>query len=121
MAETPLTPAQIKQAEINSQHHNYIMRVLKGVDELANVVTDGNLDETISARVGRLAPHNELAKIVLAPLDLIEKNHGEKAEAGNLADAEKVESVEKNALGVEMSQHIENDNAFMASIKKPAQ
>lgn len=98
MTETPLTPEQIQQAEVNSQHHNYIMRVLKGVDELLNVVSDGNLSETISARVGRLASTNELAKLVLYPLDLIQRNHGEKAEAGNLADAKKIEGVEEQYL-----------------------
>ena len=100
MSETPLTPQQIKQAEVNALHHDYVYRVLKGVDELTNVVADGSLDETISARVGRLAAKgNELAKLVLAPLDLIQKNHGELAEAGNLADAQKVEGIEKESLG----------------------
>jgi hypothetical protein len=98
MTETSLTPQQVATAEVNALHHSYLVRVLKGVDELANVVADGNLDETISARVGRLAPTNELAKLVLAPLDLIQANHGEKAEVGNLADAQKVEGVEEKAI-----------------------
>lgn len=33
----------------------YLVRVLIGLDEFANVIFDGNLDETISARSGRAA------------------------------------------------------------------
>lgn len=100
MSETPLTPEQVKQAEVRALHHNYLYRVLKGVDELGNVLADGSLDETISARVGRLAAQgNELAKLVLFPLDLIQRNHGELAEVGNLADAQKVEGIEQESLG----------------------
>ncbi len=99
MSETPLTPEQVQQAETNALHHSYVMRVLKGADELANDLAGGNLDETMSARIGRLAAAgNEFAKLLENALDLVQPQHCEKAEAGNLADAQKIEGIEQQAL-----------------------
>jgi hypothetical protein len=100
MGETPLTPAQVLQAQINAAHHNYVQRILTGVDDLGNVLSGGNLDETISARVGRLAAQgNELARFIRFGLDLIQRNHCELAEAGDLARAKAIEQVEQESLG----------------------
>jgi len=99
-SNAPLTSEQIKQAELNATHHSYLARVLVGFDEWINVDTGGTLDETISARAQRLSDAgNEFAKLLTHGLDLLQKQHGRKAEAGQLAQAEAVEQVEKKALG----------------------
>ncbi len=99
MSETPLTPEQVHAAEVNALHHNYLQRILTGVDDLDNVLADGNLDETISARVGRLAAQgNELARFVRFGLDLIQRNHCELAQAGDEARAKAVEQTEEPYL-----------------------
>jgi len=60
---TSLSPEQVAQAKINASHHNYLQRVATGFDDFMNVATDGNLDETISARAERFAAKgNEFAQ-----------------------------------------------------------
>jgi hypothetical protein len=96
---SPLTQEQIAHAELQATHHRYFARVLVGLDEFMNVAADGNLDETISARSQRLADSgNEFAKLLTHGLDLIQPQHGRKAEAGQLAQAEVVEKIEEKAL-----------------------
>lgn len=99
-----LTSDEIAAAEVKATHHSYVARVLVGVDEWLNVATGGSLDETISARAQRLSDSgNEFAKLLTHGLDLIQKQHGRKAEAGQLAQAEAVEKTEEKALGMDNS------------------
>lgn len=109
MNDTPLTPEQEKQAEANAAKDGYLHRDAVALDDAVNVLADGNLDETISARVRRVSDAHKgwswnpgvwLAKGLNAGLNLIQKNHGAKAEAGDLQRAKKIEEIEKKSLGV---------------------
>jgi hypothetical protein len=100
--DSPLTPEQIAKAELSATHHSYFARVLVGLDEFMNVTADGKLDETISARAQRLSDQgNEFAKLLTHGLDLLQPQHGRKAEAGQLAQAQEIEGTEKKALGID--------------------
>jgi hypothetical protein len=97
---TPLTPEQIAQAQVNASHHYYLQRVLTGMDDFVNVLADGNLDETISARAQRYAAKgNEFAKLLNWGLGEIQKKHGLLANAGDLERAQEEEARAKAALG----------------------
>jgi len=104
-----LTPAQIEQAERNAARESYPHRVLVALDQDVNVDTGGLPDETISARVRRISdahpgwswnPGVWLAKALNAGLNMIQKNHGQRAQAGDLERAEAVERTEEKALGL---------------------
>lgn len=89
MAAQPLTDAQIAQAQLNAAHHNYLERVMTGVDDFLNSATGGPLDDTISARAARAAAKgNEFAKLLNWGLGEIQKNHGPLANAGDLERAQ---------------------------------
>lgn len=78
---------------------NYLYKLLVGIDMLGNVVTGGNLDETISARSQRAAQRGDLwGEFMVKWLDWLQKNHGVLAEQGDLKRAETVESIEEKAL-----------------------
>lgn len=109
MSDEPLTSAQVKQAEANASKDGYLHRDLVALDQDVNVDTGGLPDETISSRVRRISdahpgwgwnPGVWLAKALNAGLNLIQANHGAKAEAGDLQRAEKVAETESQALGV---------------------
>jgi hypothetical protein len=96
----PLTPEQIAAAELKASHEGYLHKVLVGLDQFLNTAAGGNPDETISSRSQRLSDQgNEFAKLLTYGLDLIQKDHGRKAEAGDLERTEKVEAIEKETLG----------------------
>jgi len=100
MPDTPLTPEQIAQAEEKASHEAYLHRVLVALDQFGNVLADGNPDETISARSQRLADNgNRFGKFMCWWLDKIQADHGQKAQAGDIARAETVEGIEKESLG----------------------
>jgi hypothetical protein len=73
---------------------------LVSLDQLCNVVFFHGLpDETMSAHFQRMADAgNILGKAMCAWLDVIQKRHGQKAQAGDLARAQKVESTELQYL-----------------------
>ena len=84
-----LTEAQIAQAKLNAAHHRYFQRVLTGLDDFLNVVTDGSLDDTISARAARAAAEgNEFAKLLNWGLGKLQPEHGALANAGDLERAQ---------------------------------
>lgn len=100
MSETPLTPSQIVKQEERAGKEGYLHRTLVALDQFANVVSGGNPDETISARSARAAARGgAIGKFMCWWLDKIQPNHGEKAEAGDLERATKVEQIESKALG----------------------
>lgn len=108
MADTPLTPEQVAQAQANASKDGYLHRDLVALDQDINVDAGGLPDETISSRVRRISdahpkwglnPAVWLAEALNAGLNLIQADHGAKAEAGDLQRAQAVEETEKKALG----------------------
>src|SRR5260370_28578655 len=98
MSETPLTPEQIVENEARAAKEGYVKRVLISLDQFANVITGGKPGETVSARSGRAAARGaKFGKFMVWWLDKFQKNHGEKAEAGDLARAKSVEDAETKA------------------------
>lgn len=94
-----LTPEQIKKAESNAAKEGYLHRALVGLDQFINVITGGLPDETISARSQRAANKgNPFGKFMSWWLGKIQKNHGEKAQAGDEARADKIEDIETKSL-----------------------
>lgn len=108
MAEK-LSPAQIQQAETDAAAEGFLHRVAVAADQDLNVDTGGLPDETISSRVRRIGdahprwgwnPGVWLAKALNAGLNLIQRNHGQHAQAGDLERALKVAETEQSALGL---------------------
>lgn len=82
-----------------SKLRKYIHNVLVGADQEANIVLGGTPDETISSRSQRAADRGNFAgKAMTKFLHLFQKNHGVRAEQGDLRRAEEVEKLEKDAL-----------------------
>ncbi|MGA9883573.1 MAG: hypothetical protein WBQ34_07635 [Candidatus Acidiferrales bacterium] len=105
-----LTPAQIRHAEKNAAGESFAHKALVGLDQDVNVDTGGLPDETISSRVRRISdahprwgwnPGVWLAKALNAGLNVIQSDHGQRAQAGDLERALKVATTEEKALGVE--------------------
>lgn len=94
---TPLTPEQVKKQEAQAAAESYLHRDVVAIDQTANVILlKGQPDETISSHAARAATEgkwwgNTLSKF----LNLFQKDHGAKAQAGDLERAENVEKIEK--------------------------
>lgn len=98
-SNSPLTPQQIATAELRAAHESYFHKVLVGFDQFMNTATGGNPDETISSRAQRAADSgNEFGKLLTHGLDLIQKQHGRLAEAGDQERAQNVGGIEQQAL-----------------------
>lgn len=100
---------EIRKAEENTRREDYIHRALVALDIFVNVLTGGNEDETISSRVRRISDAHRgwswnpgvcIAKTLNAGLNLIQRDHGVHAEAGDLERAEMVERIEDKALDI---------------------
>jgi hypothetical protein len=110
--DTPLTAAQVATAEQRASKEGYIHSVLVAFDDFWNVAGSpvfyqqkGLVDETISAHTRRIvddptAKHKLLAKVLNHLLDVIQPDHGAKAEAGDAERAQAVAAVENKQLGV---------------------
>jgi hypothetical protein len=104
MAETPLTPDQVVEAEARAEHEGYLHRLLVGLDQFVNVAFGGKLDETISAHSQQLAQEgNPFGKFMSWWLAKIQPDHGELAEAGDLARATAQMELEQRLLNVGLS------------------
>ncbi len=78
----------------------YLHNVLVGADQEGNIILGGKPDETISSRSQRAADRgNPVGKAMTGFLHLFQKDHGHKAEQGDLRRAEDVEETEEKALG----------------------
>lgn len=100
-AVTYLTPGQTQDAESQALHEKYLRRSLVAFDQFVNALTDGDLDETISARAARAAENGKQWGIELCKfLNAFQANHGPQAQAGDLARAEKVVALETNSGAV---------------------
>jgi hypothetical protein len=94
---TPIGPEQEASQMAQAGKEGYIKRVLIGFDMFVNVVANGHPDETISARSGRAASEGKIwGKAMAGFLNLFQKNHSVKAEAGDLERAKTAEHLEEN-------------------------
>lgn len=92
----PLTPAQEAQQHALALKEGYLYRVIKGLDEFGNVLTGGNLGQSLSSRIGLDAAKGDPGAILLAhALNLFEADHCVKAEAADEAQAELVVEAEQ--------------------------
>lgn len=95
---TPLTTAQTQAEGVKEQADGYIKRVEVVIDIAANVITDGQQDETVSSRAARAALQGKWWGIALSTvLGWIQPNHGAKAQASDIARAENVIRIEESA------------------------
>lgn len=89
----------VPQQEQQAAKEGYIHRVLVASDQFANVVLRGRPDETISARSYRAALQGKFwGKVLSKGLNLIQKNHGADAAAGDLERSESIAATEKKVL-----------------------
>lgn len=98
---TPLTPEQIAAQEAQASKEGYVKRNLIALDMEANSLLDGKPDETISSRWARAAERGSKLGIIGSKLlDLFQRNHGAKAQAGDVERAKAIESTEENSPGL---------------------
>jgi len=96
---TPLPPSQVSQQETQALHESFLHRALVGLDQFMNVLTDGDPDETISSRAARAAEAGKPWGVGLSKfLNVFQKDHGVKAQAGDVARAEQVQKLEEPEL-----------------------
>jgi hypothetical protein len=101
-AITPLTPEQQSYYENRAEHEAYLHRALVGMDQFMNVLTDGDPDETISARAARAAEKGKPWGLALSKfLNVFQSDHGPKAQAGDVVRAEAVTAAEESSPGLE--------------------
>jgi hypothetical protein len=99
---TPLTPSQVAAQESQAAHEGYFKRDLIALDMGVNVVTGGLPDETISSRWARSAEQGHIVgELGSKFLDVFQKDHGAKAQAGDTERAEKVVETEAASGGLE--------------------
>lgn len=98
---TPLDPTQVASQETQASEEGYVKRVLIGaLDMPVNVITGGLPDETISSRWARGAERgNKFCILGSKFLDLFQKDHGAKAQAGDVERAEIVVKTEETSGG----------------------
>jgi hypothetical protein len=118
----PLNPRQIQQAEQKTDKENFPHRVAVALDQDLNVDAGGLPDETISSRVRRISdahpgwnPANWaaapapwrvgvlgvwFAKALNAGLNVVQTDHGQHAQVGDLERALKAAETERKALGI---------------------
>ena len=95
---TPLTPEQTASEEAQAAKDGYFKRVLIGLDMFANTIANGHPDETISSRSARAATQGKVwGKVTSRFLNLFQKNHGAKAEAGDVQRAQTVKYLEETS------------------------
>lgn len=97
----PLTPEEIAALEARAEKEGWIHRDVVSLDQFANVVFFKGLpDETMSSHFQRMADNgNFFGKAMSAWLDVIQKRHGQQAQAGDIARATTVEQTEEKSLG----------------------
>jgi hypothetical protein len=97
----PLNPAQVAAQEAQAEKEAYLKRALIGLDMFMNVLTDGDPDETISSRSARAAEKGRKWGIFMSKfLDEFQKDHGAKAQAGDIARATVVITAEETSGGI---------------------
>lgn len=77
----------------------YLHNVLVGADQEGNIIIGGVPDETISSRSQRASDRgNVLGKVMTGFLHLFQKDHGRKAQQGDINRAERVIQLEEKDL-----------------------
>lgn len=96
----PLTPEELAQAAKNAAHESYPHRLLVDADIAIDEAADGPMDETISSRMSRWSRMTGWRKRVGGAmckfLNVFQRNHGPRAEVGDIVRA-------KHELGIEES------------------
>ncbi|MGH9771521.1 MAG: hypothetical protein ACRD4Q_07455 [Candidatus Acidiferrales bacterium] len=105
--DAPLTDQQIAVAEERASREGYVHRVFYGLDQFLASLLDVENDQTISSAT-EIAAHKKVwytafAKALNDGLDLIQRSHGQKAQAGDLARAEEVIATDTAALKSEQA------------------
>lgn len=98
----PLTPQEAADREQQASHEPYIERVLVAADKTIATVAGATPDTTISADAGIASYRDHGFKGLYGRwmsrfLDLFQKNHGAKAVAGDLAQAQEAEQKMKES------------------------
>ena len=90
----------VAKQETEAAREGYVHRVLVAFDQFVNAIFGGRPDETISARAYRASLLGHKWGIALNwCLNLIQKDHGAKAAAGDLYRADSIEQTEDKTLG----------------------
>lgn len=105
MSDAPLTPQQIAAAEARVSKEGYLHRALDGFDQFIATLMDVQDDQTISSAT-EIAAHKQVwyhafAVALNSGLDLIQKSHGQLAQAGDIERAKEVIAVDTSALAQE--------------------
>ena len=97
----PLSPQEFSQQEAQSAKEGLLHRDLVAVDIAANVILlKGQEDETISSHAARADEEGRWWGRTLSRfLNFFQKDHGAKAQAGDVERAENVEKLEENSGG----------------------
>lgn len=92
----PLTPEQVKLQEAQAAAESWLHRDAVAIDQATNVIVlKGQPDETISSHAARAATEGKWwGKALSMFLNLFQKDHGAKAEAGDLERAQNIERIE---------------------------
>jgi len=99
---TPLDPQQTAAQEAQAAKEGYVHRILVAFDIFSNVLTDGDEDETISSRSARAAEKGKPWGIAMSKfLDIFQKDHGAKAQAGDVERAAAVAATELDSGAVD--------------------
>lgn len=97
----PLTPEQVVQQESEAAKEGFVKRDLIALDIFANVLAAGHEDETISSRLARDAEqHKVVGEIGSKILDVFQRDHGVKAQAGDLERAKAIVLTEEESGGL---------------------
>ena len=100
---SPLDPNQTQQQEQQAAKEGWLHRSLVAFDQGVNVILLRGLpDETISAHASRAALAGKgWGKALSGFLNLFQKDHGPKAQAGDLERAKNIEQVEEKSGGID--------------------
>lgn len=96
----PLPPSEYQKELGKAKSEGYVHRSLVGFDDFVNVLLDGSPDETISSRCARWDTEDTglkkaIGSAVCRALNLVNKDHGAKAEAADLGRARQVVKIEE--------------------------
>lgn len=99
---TPLTPAQTAAAQAQAAKDGVLHNDAVAIDDFANVIIlRGRNDETISSHAARADEQGKWwGKALSRFLDFFQKDHGAKAQAGDLERAQAIAQTEENSGGL---------------------
>lgn len=99
---TPLTPQQTAVQEAQTAKEGYAQREAVAVDIFVDETLDGPMDETISSRLSRAALAGKWwGKLGSRILNFFQRNHGPKAQSGDVERAKAVIALEEKSGGID--------------------